>query len=363
MKSRYVWLICCWLCVLPVLAQEATPDPLWERQAAGVETVTIQTETSEPLLVIAGLTGNGCETPLLTQVQRQGAVVFVEVYQEIVPTLAACPAEAQPFTLEVAAGALLELDADFTLPEYLAVNDQYFRVNIAAIEPVGELPALPPMQLSPLAREEVTLFTFTLTSATSDDEQLAALITGELANGCEAPLLYHLDVVEPNTSVYTLDMFRLLEPAIGCPMMLQPFEVELVLPLPYLGSYTLMVNETTYEHQAEVRPAGATPAAEGAKVLHTITSAQVEVAESFPVQYVLVVEGYQNDGCIYPVEVVQERDGSTIRVTIFRTLPIDVMCSMQIIEYRESIPLVGDFTQQLYTVIVNETTPTTFDGQ
>lgn len=83
-----------------------------------------------------------------------------------------------------------------------------------------------------------------------------------------------------------------------------------------------------------------------------IEEVNVRVMESFPVQIVLEVRGYQPDGCDYPVEVAQSRAENTVEVDIFREVPPDVMCTMQLVPYSANIPL-GRFESGTYQINVN----------
>jgi hypothetical protein len=87
-----------------------------------------------------------------------------------------------------------------------------------------------------------------------------------------------------------------------------------------------------------------------------IESADALIMESFPVQIALNVRGYQPDGCDYPVEVTQTREGNTVNVTIFRTMPMAVLCTMQLVPYEDTIQLEGGFEPGTYTINVNGVT-------
>jgi hypothetical protein len=98
--------------------------------------------------------------------------------------------------------------------------------------------------------------------------------------------------------------------------------------------------------------------AQPAKVLTVIESVEPVIRESAPPQISLNVSGYQPDGCTFPVLVDQTRDGNTITMTIYREIPPEVMCSMQLVPYNEAILLEGDFPPGEYTVDVNGTVVT-----
>ena len=93
----------------------------------------------------------------------------------------------------------------------------------------------------------------------------------------------------------------------------------------------------------------------GSEVLTVIDSVDPIVMESFPYQVQLHVTGYHPDGCTFPVQVEQERDGNTVRVRIYRVLPPDILCTMQLVPYDENISLEGGFEPGDYTIDVNGT--------
>lgn len=109
-----------------------------------------------------------------------------------------------------------------------------------------------------------------------------------------------------------------------------------------------------------VTPTTATPSPEPPSEEATIHSLTVIehvdalLLESFPVQINLVVTGYQSDGCDYPVQVAQRREGNEVFVEIFRDLPLAVICPAVLREYNATIHLDGGFTPGTYTIHVND---------
>lgn len=87
-----------------------------------------------------------------------------------------------------------------------------------------------------------------------------------------------------------------------------------------------------------------------------IDSVDAQILESFPAQIHLTVNGSQPDGCDYPVQVAQHRDGSTITVEIFREVPLAAMCPMVLLPYDDTISLEGTFESGTYTINVNNYT-------
>lgn len=85
-----------------------------------------------------------------------------------------------------------------------------------------------------------------------------------------------------------------------------------------------------------------------------INSVNVLVQESFPMQVQLEVTGEHADGCDYPVQVDQRREGNTVIVEVYREIPIDIMCPMILLPYNDTIQLDGTFEPGEYVFIVND---------
>lgn len=94
-------------------------------------------------------------------------------------------------------------------------------------------------------------------------------------------------------------------------------------------------------------------AGEAMRVDHVVENINVNIMESFPVQISLDVSGFQPDGCDLPVMIEQAREGSTVTVEIYRNLPPDTFCPMNIVPFEQNIPLDGGFEPGTYTIIVN----------
>jgi hypothetical protein len=108
-----------------------------------------------------------------------------------------------------------------------------------------------------------------------------------------------------------------------------------------------------------IRQSPDTPAPEPEETIHALThidSVQAMILRSFPAQINLVISGYQPDGCDFPVQVIQRREGNTVTVEIFREVPLAVMCPAVLREYNESIHLDGSFEPGTYTIHVNDFT-------
>jgi hypothetical protein len=95
-------------------------------------------------------------------------------------------------------------------------------------------------------------------------------------------------------------------------------------------------------------------------VLAPIESVEVTVAESFPPQYfVQIISGLPN-GCAVFEEVTTERDGETVRITVWNSMPVSdepIACTMIYGFVEHNVALGSDFTsQQRYTIEVNDAT-------
>lgn len=84
-----------------------------------------------------------------------------------------------------------------------------------------------------------------------------------------------------------------------------------------------------------------------------IENVDMVVMESFPVQVRLNVSGQQPDGCDFPVITEVARGDDTVTISIYREVPIDVMCPMVLLPYADTISL-GEFQPGSYTFIIND---------
>jgi hypothetical protein len=83
----------------------------------------------------------------------------------------------------------------------------------------------------------------------------------------------------------------------------------------------------------------------------------VLILESFPVQVNVVVRGNLPDGCTYLDEVEEEREGNTIKLTLWTTRDPDAMCTMALVPFEEVVSLdVYGLEAGEYTVVVQDQT-------
>lgn len=85
---------------------------------------------------------------------------------------------------------------------------------------------------------------------------------------------------------------------------------------------------------------------------YVIESASVIVRESFPPQVSIAVSGYAPDGCDFPMQIEQERSGSTIQINLYRLVPLAAMCPAVLVPLERTIDL-GTLEPGSYTVNIN----------
>lgn len=90
----------------------------------------------------------------------------------------------------------------------------------------------------------------------------------------------------------------------------------------------------------------------------TINSVDVQTLESMPPQIQLSIRG-SVDGCEFPVQIEQSRDENTVRLDVFREMPVGIACPMILVIFEDTVILNGTFDAgQRYTLRVNDQTVT-----
>lgn len=107
--------------------------------------------------------------------------------------------------------------------------------------------------------------------------------------------------------------------------------------------------------EAQAQQAVIGTAVEGVQSLTIIEKVETQVSASVPATITLQVSGYHPDGCKFPVQVEQSRAADKVTVKIFRIVPTDVMCTMELNPYSDTITLDGTFDSGTYSVDVNGT--------
>jgi hypothetical protein len=84
-----------------------------------------------------------------------------------------------------------------------------------------------------------------------------------------------------------------------------------------------------------------------------IEDVRAMILKSYPAQIVLQIDGHLPDGCNFPVQITQQRNGSTITLDVYHEVPSGVMCPAIFKEYHDSVHLDGTFESGTYTIVVN----------
>jgi inhibitor of cysteine peptidase len=91
--------------------------------------------------------------------------------------------------------------------------------------------------------------------------------------------------------------------------------------------------------------------------LAPIHEVRVAIAESYPPQVMVYIQGGLADGCTTFHELKTERSGSTINITVTTRRPKDAVCTQVYGYFEQNVNLGSDFVSgQTYTVNVNDKT-------
>jgi hypothetical protein len=367
MLKRILLIALLLVCALPAFAQEATEVPAADaaphaqRAWSLIDTVEITTVDDKPALHITGSMPDGCQRPTLITKERQGPVLFVDVYHEALPENTPCTLMLIPVEATVTVEELLTLDEGMTLPIFLVVNAQHFYVNVAQMEAAGTPLSVPEILLTPLTRTGLNnedVWVSELTYEEGGDGFVYVNIAGTVMLGCNDPVLSRVMLMPDTEATYVIDVFRAIREPETCPLRDAPevFEFSTKTPVEVGTPAVFWAQDVQLVYQPEGETV--TPPTSGASpthILHGIDTVEALLLESFPVQISLKVTGYQPDGCDVPVQVTQVRDGNNVKVEIFRELPADAICTMIIKSYENSIKLDGGFEPGTYTIDVNGT--------
>jgi hypothetical protein len=357
--KRLFVVLCLWIMTLPALAQDVVLLPLQEGQTdhaarvwSFVQTVELVEQDDGFALEIFGTLPDGCERPTLITQERQGAVVFVDVFHDPMPqTLVACPKMLLPIE------AVIPLDAEFApdeqgqRPGYVVVNNHYFQIMWTESKAAAPAQANPVAQLIPAVR--TGLYSDTMLTEARDDGFVYAFFAGWLPEGCPDPVVSRVVPKTDTPNEYHIDIFRILENPLMCPLtyVAVPFEIAVKTPL--------TVDQTGAFHIAgQIMYYPPLPSAEddGTPVLHVIDTVETVVSQTTPVEVDLLVTAHQPDSCLYPVQVTQTQGEFDIKVEIFRVLPPNVRCGLlEPVPYSSTIRLNIGVRPGTYTIDVNGT--------
>lgn len=386
MFLRYISLLAGMLLLgLPAAAQDTLPpdntdEPTFRSYhlIEDAEIVVPDEDDAEAILQLAGSLPDGCEFDTQFHTQRIGSAIIVDIYRDL-PLAAACPMILKLFETEVNIHELLfTLDDDETLPSYLVVNDQLYRLNYAQIEPMpgaDTMPVVPPL-LTPVDRENAIIDSIEMDT---DSETIQLTITGR-RGGCDVPELFRFRPDVDSETVFRVEAFQGIPPETACTRNIVQFTHTIDTGIavnpdessddadsdddtPAAETFNFVPADTSLP-QASSAPADdddspdRSDSEDTMQVMTVIEDVQVAILESFPMQISLEITGFQPDGCDVPVIVDETLEDDTVTVEIYRNVPADVMCPMNIVPYEDTIILESTFEGGTITINVNGTVKT-----
>ncbi len=317
-----------------------------------------RTGSNELILVVEWQSANCLEAFFETQVANN--VISVQV---------ASPAQIDGLVCDAPAYGEEDifLGDDFQNDEAYAVIVNDFAGEIYLPIPGGTILDMP-RQLAPVGETELvpaprsTSSIDEISAEMTDDNTLAFTLAGEHPEGCELPVYARAvpDIVDETQ--HDVEVFRFLSPVFDCTDEAIPYELTLDSPLApddvqFVAAdgrlYEWMPDEAQLAFVREMEEVEEMPGNQR-RVFHVIESVEVAVLESFPMQLSLTVRGSQPDGCEVPVQVEQEVVGNQVTISIYRELPIDVMCPMVVVPYEETIMVDGSFEGGTVQIQVND---------
>lgn len=342
---------------LSVYAQETSTGATM-RYTNTIESVTPQVTNNKLELLITGLLADGCQAETIINTQRVLDTWFIDLYREL-PANTPCTKALLPFEVTVDATELLTLDANATLPSYLVVNGRIYYINRAQIEPSGEnTPIIAPILSETIVRGEILLDVVTIIR--TDDSTYNLQLTGNLPDGCRGLIVRSYPNWQ-NPTQMIVEAYRAIDIAAMCMASIVPFDETLITEADVATVSEFVINGVVYtidkSISANTQSAIAAPMG--------VDTVQVFLAESFPAQYRLRVDGI-TDGCEFPTQVVQGQTiDNFIYVSVVRVVAPDQACTMIARPYDALLEIntVGLTVGTTYTVIVNNDKTVDFEFQ
>jgi hypothetical protein len=184
---------------------------------------------------------------------------------------------------------------------------------------------------------------------TRPDGTLILHVMGELGTGCESPI--HADQRLEGSTLH-VELYQTLPAAVICPMILVFYEDSIPLAADRSEVERVLVNGTPaiFGDAFTVDPPDDdAPISDELthRVPHVITEIDGLWLEDGT--WYLQVEGYQPDGCDYPLIInIDDDNDFWTAIELYREIPPDVRCPQVIIEFSEAIPLeaFGEYVQE-----------------
>lgn len=306
---------------------------------------------------------DGCGTGVTVEQSFSGRTFYIHLYTIVDPRIQ-CFARPRPYE------ATIPLDGYLSAGSYqVQINDRW--LDFTLIEGVYTAYDYPHSEDKIFTDIESAWALLAFGYSFSQDEyypestqllpfdNMTLLISGTQNGGCDFPI--QTDLL-PDRDFLEVLIYRPYDPMMGCPFVQTSYRG--IIPLDHFYN-NITINHMVHLNIYSTPPIEPTfppppppypplPPGEGSRILHVIDEVQPLIMESYPPQIAVRVIGYQPDGCDFPVHVDQIRDGNTIYVEIYRIVPQDVMCTMIVKRYDETIHLSGAFSAgQNYTIFVN----------
>ena len=269
-------------------------------------------------LQIKGRFAEDCAAPLQSAVNAFPRNLDIQLYRDIASAVVCDPQET-PFEYDLP----IERGTDQSA---VIINDQVWLAERAAYFEASLFPAWLDQAL--------------LIQADSGGLQLR--LRGVQAVGCLLPELF---TWRETREGIVIGVYNAMDAAGVCPAMEVEIDETVSLPATELPADTLLrvndilISETERQNVSDID-----------KVMTNINRVDVTVASE---RISLAIEGEHPDGCDYPVQVDQRRDGNMVHVEIYREVPADVFCPMILQPYQATIQLDGGFAAGSYTINVN----------
>jgi hypothetical protein len=171
---------------------------------------------------IRGSLHDGCERPVITTLERHGAVLFLDVHQAALPADAICPMILLFLDQVNILPELLVKDENGVFPLLLVVNNQHFHIAGNQFDAGTPEPGNTDIVLTPLTRTGMdTVADVVVTELASEeaaDGYVYVTIHGTIAVGCNDPVLARVIKYSVEDSVYVLDVFRAIREPEACPL-------------------------------------------------------------------------------------------------------------------------------------------------
>lgn len=306
-----------------LVGHQQREDTADRRALPRIESLTLSLSDDGQRLKISGRYAEDCAAPWQTLVHAFPQNLNVQFYREVASS-ANCGPQDAPYEKE------LDLDSA-TVPRAVIINDQaWARARSEYVE----------RSLFPARIKHATLLT-------DEDGGTRLRLRGSQAVGCTLPLVYTWRETDGRLS---LGAFNAMDAGGVCPDLEVEFDATLTLPATELPADTLLDVNGILVNELETQNVSDTD-----KVLTNIFKVDATVADE---RISLAVEGEHPDGCDFPVQVEQSRDGERVHVEVFRLIPADVFCPMILQPYKGVIKLDGAFAAGDYAVQVNSHTQT-----